>query len=73
MDIYMESGMIRSIDYVDSAGGTGQIGMSGVGELLTPGWDFEGACATGYAVATVTDIMLVFDYLKIEAELPLAF
>ena len=42
--------VLAKIDYTDSAGGSGTLGVSDGNEVLLGSWDFGGECATGYAV-----------------------
>lgn len=41
--------MVAKIDYTDSAGGIGTLGVSDGNEMPLGTWDFGGECATGYA------------------------
>jgi hypothetical protein len=73
MDVYMNGDLLVYIEYTDSAGGSGSVGLADGNEVLDQSWDFDGGCATGYAVANIGALGLVFEYLKIESELPTAF
>ena len=41
--------VVAKIDYTDSAGGSGTLGVSDGTEVPLESWDFGGECATGYA------------------------